>query len=215
MKTIGFDFNHGRLDTSVHPFCGGTKDDVRITTRYNDNDFISPAMAVCHETGHSMYEFQLPQDYKNQPVGQALGMSVHESQSLLVEMHACRSSGFMHILSKLVIEHLNGAQFDQKYSEENLYKHYTRVKPGFIRVDADEVTYPLHVILRYEIEKALINGEIEVKDLPSLWDEKMSLYLGLDSKGNFKDGIMQDIHWPKGLFGYFPAYALGSGQRSS
>ncbi|MCF6776812.1 carboxypeptidase M32 [Thiotrichales bacterium 19X7-9] len=208
MKVIGFDFNHGRLDTAVHPFCGGIKGDVRITTRYNEDEFISSLMAVCHETGHAMYELQLPQKWQYQPVGDALGMTVHESQSLLVEMHACRSMEFISILSDIVKETFN--YYDETFSKENLYRHYTEVKAGLIRVDADEVTYPLHVILRYELEKALINDEITVNDLVHLWDEKMQSYLSVDTKGNYKDGIMQDVHWPAGLFGYFPAYALGS-----
>ncbi|MCF6765328.1 carboxypeptidase M32 [Thiotrichales bacterium 19S3-7] len=208
MNLIGFNFDYGRLDTAVHPFCGGTKSDVRITTRYNENEFISSLMAVCHETGHAMYEQQLPNKWQYQPVGDALGMTVHESQSLLVEMHACRSIEFMEILSNLVKVSFNSQ--DEAFSKENLYHHYTKVTPGLIRVDADEVTYPLHVILRYELEKALINEEISINDLVPLWDEKMQQYLSLDTKGNYKDGIMQDVHWPAGLFGYFPAYALGS-----
>ena len=210
MGIIGFDFESGRLDASVHPFCGGNTDDVRITTRYSKTDFVSSAMAVCHEAGHAMYELQLPKKQKSQPVGQALGMSVHESQSLLVEMHACRSEGFMEIMSSLTHKYFSGNQQIDVFSSKNLYTYFTRVKPGLIRVGADEATYPLHVILRYEIEKALINDEITVKDLPRLWDEKMSYYLDLDTQHNYRDGVMQDVHWPAGLFGYFPAYALGA-----
>lgn len=210
MKIVGFDFEYGRLDTSDHPFCGGNKDDVRITTRYSKTDLLSSAMAVCHETGHAMYELQLPKQYKYQPVGQALGMSVHESQSLLVEMHACRNKGFIAIMSSLLHKHFANDQNMDIFSSKNLYTYLTQVKPGLIRVGADEVTYPLHVILRYEIEKALINDEITVKDLPKLWDEKMLYYLGVDTHGNYQDGVMQDVHWPAGLFGYFPAYALGA-----
>lgn len=212
MTIIGFDFNRGRLDTAVHPFCGGIKNDVRITTRYREDEFISSVMAVCHETGHAMYELQSPQKWQYQPVGDALGMTVHESQSLLVEMHACRSNEFMMVLSDLLIRYFGPCD---AFSSDNLYRYYTKVTPSLIRVDADEVTYPLHVILRYELEKALIHDEISPDDLPSLWDEKMKLYLELDTKGDYKNGVMQDVHWPSGLFGYFPSYALGSMLASS
>ncbi|MFZ9035435.1 MAG: carboxypeptidase M32 [Francisellaceae bacterium] len=207
MKVIGFDFKHGRLDVSHHPFCGGVAEDIRITTRYNTGSFVESVMGVCHETGHALYERGLPREYLTQPVGKALGMTVHESQSLLVEMHACRSREFVRLMSDFLKK-----QFGELdcLEVDNLYAHYTSVRPGLIRVDADEMTYPLHVILRYEIEKALFAGEIEVSDLPALWSEKMSSYLDIDTMGNYKDGVMQDVHWPMGAFGYFPAYALGS-----
>lgn len=207
MQTIGFDFNHGRLDISHHPFCGGVPQDVRVTTRYNENEFITSAMAICHETGHAMYEQGLPIKWIDQPVGAPLGMSIHESQSLLVEMQACRSREFMDFLSQHVMATF-GTQ--KEFTSENLYNLYTHVKRDYIRVDADEVTYPLHIILRYEIEKALFNDEIEIKDLPEIWDQKMQQYLGLSTKNNYKDGVMQDVHWPSGIFGYFPAYSLGA-----
>ncbi len=207
MQTLGFDFNHGRLDVSHHPFCGGVSQDVRITTRYNENEFISSAMAVCHETGHALYERGLPTDWLSQPVGKALGMAMHESQSLLMEMQACRSYEFMQYLSPLVKNHFG----DQpSFSAENLYRCYTHVEPGLIRVDADEVCYPLHVIMRYELEKQLIAGTITVKDLPELWDNMTQQFLGLSTKDNYRDGVMQDVHWPSGAFGYFPAYTMGA-----
>lgn len=207
MKAIGFDFNHGRLDVSHHPFCGGVPQDVRITTRYNEDEFITSAMAICHETGHARYEQGLPDKWKYQPVGQSLGMAVHESQSLLTEMQACRTKEFMEFLSPLLIEFFGD---NEVFSPKNLYCLNTRVKPGYIRVDADEITYPLHVIVRYEIEKKLFSNEIEVVDLPEIWDELMKKYLGLSTKDNFKNGVMQDVHWPSGIFGYFPAYTLGA-----
>ena len=207
MRSIGFDFNHGRIDTSHHPFCGGVPLDIRITTRYKENDFLSSAMAVCHETGHAMYERALPKAYQSQPVGKALGMTVHESQSLLIEKQACGSVEFMQILAKYAQQH-----FGQNKALEvnNLWHIVTQVKPGLIRTEADEVTYPLHVILRYEIEKLLFNGEISVDDLPDIWQQKMKEYFDIDTKGNNRDGVMQDIHWSSGDFGYFPSYALGS-----
>lgn len=207
MRAIGFDFNHGRLDVSHHPFCGGVPQDVRITTRYAENEFVSAAMGVCHETGHALYERGLPVDWLDQPVGEALGMAVHESQSLLIEMQACRSQEFIQFLSALVQEHF-GAR--REFAPENLYRHYTTVKPGLIRVDADEVCYPLHIILRYELEKQLISGKITCRDLPELWHEYMQNFFGLSTRDDNRNGVMQDVHWPSGAFGYFPAYTIGA-----
>ena len=207
MQQIGFDFDHGRLDVSHHPFCGGVSDDVRITTRYNKDEFVSAIMGICHETGHALYEQGLPMAWYGQPVGQALGMAMHESQSLLMEMQACRSEGFMHYLTPLLKQ-----TFPQLASLQvaELQALYLRVQPGLIRVDADEVTYPLHVILRYEIERDLFAGKLSIADLPQAWDEGMQSYLGLSTKDNYSDGVMQDVHWPAALFGYFPSYTLGA-----
>lgn len=207
MRSIGFDFNHGRLDVSHHPFCGGVSQDVRITTRYSEEEFFTAAMGVCHETGHALYERGLPEQWLDQPVGHALGMAVHESQSLLIEMQACRSHAFMQFLSPLLSQYF-GEQ--PGFTPDNLFKCYTQVKPGLIRVDADEVSYPLHIILRYNLEKKLIKGEIDVKDLPELWNDYMQKWLGLNTRGDYKNGVMQDVHWPTGAFGYFPAYTIGA-----
>ncbi|MCH9744597.1 MAG: carboxypeptidase M32 [Gammaproteobacteria bacterium] len=207
MKTIGFDFNHGRLDVSHHPFCGGVAQDVRITTRYNKHEFISSAMGTCHETGHACYEQGLPLQWLEQPVGMAQGIAMHESQSLLIEMQACRCPAFMQYLAPLLTEHFGP---HDAFTPDNLFRLYTAVKPGLIRVDADEVSYPLHVILRYELEKSLIEGDMTVADLPDAWNEKMQHYFNLSTAGNDKDGVMQDVHWPSAAFGYFPSYTLGS-----
>lgn len=207
MKHLGFDFDGGRLDVSVHPFCGGVPEDVRITTRYREDDFAQSLMGIVHETGHARYEQNLPRKTVDQPMGVARSMGIHESQSLSFEMQLGRSKPFLTLISPLVREHLG----DQPaFAADNLGKLYTRVKPGFIRVDADEACYPAHIILRYEIERALIDGEIEVEDIPALWDEKMMTYLGVDTQGNYQNGPMQDIHWPGGAFGYFPSYTLGA-----
>ncbi len=207
MQSLGFDFEHGRLDVSHHPFCGGVPEDVRITTRYNEQEFITAAMGICHETGHARYEQNLPTAWRDQPVGKALGMAVHESQSLLIEMYACRCPEFMHFLAPQLKNHFGD---DPSFNPDNLYKLYSRVKPGFIRVDADEVTYPLHVILRYELEQQLFNGQLTIDDLPDAWDQKMRDYFDLSTKGDYSNGVMQDVHWPAGIFGYFPAYTLGN-----
>lgn len=209
MQKLGFDFHHGRLDVSVHPFCGGVPSDVRITTRYDENDFSSALMGVIHETGHARYEQGLPQKWAGLPVGKARSMGLHESQSLFFEMQLARSETFIEILASTVAETFDRID-DPSLTAENLTLLNTRVSPGYIRVDADEVTYPAHVILRYEIERDLIEGNIEVADIPELWDRKMSEYLGLSTKSNFIDGCMQDIHWTFGSFGYFPSYTLGA-----
>ncbi len=206
MQHIGFDFAHGRLDISHHPFCGGVPEDVRITTRYNENEFISAMMGICHETGHACYEQGLPALWRAQPVGEALGMSVHESQSLLIEMQACRSAEFIEFLAPKITETFGP---DAAFDKNNLQNLYTQVKKGFIRVDADEVTYPLHVILRYELEQALFNNTVSIAELPEAWNDKMQTYLGLSTLGQDQNGVMQDVHWPSGAFGYFPAYTLG------
>lgn len=163
MKMLGFDFNGGRLDVSAHPFCGGVPEDVRITTRYDEDELLSALFGVIHETGHARYEQNLPRAWAGQPVALARSTAIHESQSLFFEMQLGRSEAFLkHLLPAVHARFGSQAAF----SEENFIAWNQRVKPGYIRVDADEVSYPAHVVLRYEIERALINGEIEVDDIP-------------------------------------------------
>ncbi|MBW3696909.1 carboxypeptidase M32 [Vibrio sp. T187] len=206
MKLLQFDFEHGRLDESVHPFCGGVPSDVRITTRYDENEFVQSLMGIVHETGHARYEQGLPKSLAGLPAGEARSMGIHESQSLFFEMQVGRSDPFIGHLARLAGQQFTGPEFEK----DNFQKIYTRVEKGFIRVDADELTYPAHVILRYEIERDLINGKIKHTDVPELWNQKMQQYLGLRTEGNFKNGCMQDIHWTDGAFGYFPSYTLGA-----
>ncbi len=211
MEIVGFDFRHGRLDKSHHPFCGGVPDDVRLTTRYNEEDFTESLMGVLHETGHAKYEQGLPRDWRTQPVGRARGMGIHESQSLFQEMQVCRSLPFLRFAAPIMRKHLhNDATPAGCWDAENLFRLNNRVKPDYIRVNADEATYPLHVILRYEMEKDLIEGKLQVADIPEVWDQKMQEYLGLSTRDNYKDGCMQDIHWTHGMMGYFPTYTLGA-----
>lgn len=234
MKLLQFDFNHGRLDESVHPFCGGVPSDVRITTRYSADEFEQSLMGIVHETGHARYEQGLPKSLSGLPSGEARSMGIHESQSLFFEMQVGRSKPFVNHLSNLASKHFTGHS-PELFTQDNFQKLYTRVEKGFIRVDADELTYPAHVILRYEIERDLINGKIKHTDVPELWNQKMQQYLGLSTEGNFtngcmqdihwtdsqcrmlttgkhnyRDGCMQDIHWCDGSFGYFPSYTLGA-----
>ena len=207
MKDFGFDFTRGRVDVSLHPFCGGGLNDVRITTRYDENDFTSSLMGVLHETGHAIYEHGLPESWSYQPVGSAWGMAMHESQSLLVEMQVCRSHSFMIYAAPIIKRAFSGS--GAAWEVDNLYRLYTRVNPGFIRVDADEVTYPAHIILRYRLERALISNDLLVADLPVAWNEGMASLLGI-TPPNDSLGCLQDIHWPSGSFGYFPTYTIGA-----
>lgn len=207
MQTLGFDFDGGRLDVSAHPFCGGVPEDVRITTRYDENELLSALFGIVHETGHARYEQNLPRSWPGQPVALARSTAIHESQSLFFEMQLGRSEAFLRRLQPAIVERFG---MQPAFEEQNFIAWNQRVKPGFIRVDADEVSYPAHVILRYEIERALIDGEIEVEDIPALWDEKMQAWLGISTAGNYRDGCMQDIHWTDGGFGYFPSYTLGA-----
>ncbi len=203
MEMLGFPMDAGRLDISTHPFCGGVKGDIRITARYMENDFSEGIYAVLHETGHALYEAALPEAWQYQPVGQARGMSLHESQSLFVEMQLGRSRAFCEPLAKLLAKH--GSRIDP----DLLYQHLTSVGRSFIRVDADEVTYPTHVILRYELEKQLLSRSLSVGDLPEAWAALQQELLGIRPTTP-AEGCLQDIHWPGGDFGYFPTYTLGA-----
>jgi carboxypeptidase Taq len=207
MRELGFDFEAGRLDESAHPFCGGVPEDVRLTTRFSEAGFLGSLMGTIHETGHARYEQNLPRDLLGQPVALARSMAIHESQSLSFEMQLGRHPAFVAWLAPRVAE-LLGPQ--PAFEPDNLYRLMTRVEPGLIRVDADEATYPAHVILRWEIERALIQGDLEADDIPAAWDARMAEWLDLDTRGNFTDGPLQDVHWPEGLFGYFPCYSLGA-----
>lgn len=207
MEILRFDFAHGRLDVSHHPFTGGVPDDVRITTRYKRDDFTSSVMAVIHETGHAQYERGLPGEWRGQPVGRAPGMTLHESQSLLFEMQAGRSDAFLRHAAPLFAGSL-GAE-GPAFEPGNLIRLYRRVARGLIRVDADEVTYPLHVLLRYDLERALVSGDLAVEELPSAWNDGMQRLLGVVPPDDAR-GVLQDIHWPSGSFGYFPTYTLGA-----
>jgi carboxypeptidase Taq len=204
---LGFDFESGRIDESTHPFSTGDRGDHRITSRYRGNDFIDALKATAHETGHAAYEGGLPQQWKHTPLGQARNMSIHESQSLFFEKQLFLTKPFLDFFTPTIHSHLEASR---NYSCMQIWLNSIKVSPSYIRVEADELCYPLHVILRYEIEAALINGTMEAADLPEVWDDKMQNYLGLSTAGNYRDGCLQDIHWTDGSFGYFPAYTLGA-----
>ncbi len=206
-EAVGLDFASARLDESLHPFSGGIPDDSRITTRYDESDFTLALMGVLHETGHAMYKRARPLAWRRQPVGEARGMIVHESQSLLIEMQVCRSRGFLNWAAPVMREAFQGK--GEGWDAENLYRLATQVTRGFIRVDADEVTYPAHVILRYRLEKAMLADDLAIVDLPAAWNEGMRELLGVEPPDD-RLGCLQDIHWYDGAWGYFPTYTLGA-----
>lgn len=207
LKTLGFPFDRGRLDESEHPFTEGVPGDIRVTTRFDTSDPFSGLLGAVHETGHAMYDLGLPVEWRDQPVGRDRGMALEESQSLLFEMNLCRSRSFVKYLRPLLekILNVNGAE----WTEENLYRHLTRVRRSLIRMDADELTYPAHVMLRYELEKKILDGALPIADIPEAWSANLEQRLGLRPSSDV-DGCLQDIHWAVGYFGYFPSYALGA-----
>ncbi len=205
---MGFAFDQGRMDVSVHPFCGGGHPtDVRITTRYRDSDFIESLYAVIHETGHGLYEQGRMKEGRDLPVSEALTMGIHESQSLFWERMIAQNLAFcthyMETIRATFPENLKGL------SQNSLYEAINTCNPSFIRVEADELTYPLHVILRFEIERGLFDGSVSVDELPELWNSKMIEYLGVQPLTDTL-GVLQDVHWSGGAFGYFPSYTLGA-----
>lgn len=206
-ERLGLDFAHARLDRSAHPFSGGTPTDVRITSRYDEADFTQAVLAVVHETGHALYERGLPAGWARQPVGEAAGMAAHESQSLIVEMQACRSDAFLCWLGPEL--HATFGGDPAPYEPGNLARLWRRIERGFIRVDADEMTYPAHVILRFRLEQAMVTGALSVADLPGAWNEGFRALLGMTPPDD-RRGCLQDIHWYDGAFGYFPSYTLGA-----
>lgn len=207
LKIMGYDFEAGRLDVSTHPFTinFGNKD-VRITTRYLENEFRSALFSCIHEGGHAIYEQDIPDELNGTMLGTGASMGIHESQSRFYENIVGRSKEFW---SHFYGEVINRFPQFEGVSLEDFYKGINVVEPSLIRVEADELTYSLHIIIRYEIEKALINGEFQVKDLPRIWNEKYKEYLGVEPKCD-AEGVLQDMHWSGGSFGYFPSYALGN-----
>ncbi|SHF55652.1 carboxypeptidase M32 [Ornithinibacillus halophilus] len=207
LKRMGYDFEAGRLDDTIHPFAISLNpNDVRITTRYDEKDFRMAVFGTIHEGGHALYEQNISEKLVNTPLATGTSMGIHESQSLFWENFLGRNEAFWNSHYDLFKKYAP-KQFE-KVSLEDFYQAVNEVKPSFIRIEADELTYCLHIMVRYELEKALINGEIEVKDLPQLWNEKMEEYLGITPPSD-REGVLQDIHWAGGDFGYFPSYALG------
>ncbi len=208
-EALNFDFSSGRSDVSVHPFCTtiGGCGDVRITTRYDERFLPAALFGTMHEVGHALYEQGLPHDHAFTPMGEAVCLGIHESQSRMWENLVGRSKAFWtchwNELRKVFPEALEGVSVD------GFYRAINAVRPSFIRVEADELTYNLHIVLRFEIERGLFNGTLCTRDVPAAWNEAMNRTLGITPPDD-KEGCLQDIHWSMGAFGYFPTYALGN-----
>lgn len=208
LETLGYPLGiRGRLDISAHPF---TIDmgihDVRITTRYEGVDFKRTLFAVIHEFGHALYQLQIDPALAYTPIGDGVSLGIHEGQSRFWENIVGRSKEFSELVYPVLKEHLN---FVAKYTPEDIYYYFNTVRPSLIRVDADEVTYNMHIVLRAEIEKLAISGEIKASEIPEYWDRMMEELLGIKPK-TYSEGVLQDIHWSMGSIGYFPTYTLGN-----
>lgn len=205
---IGYDFGTGRLDITTHPFCTTIgPGDVRITTRYNPNRLNDGLFGVLHEAGHGIYEQNLPKDQFGLPTSEACSLGIHESQSRMWENLVGRSKAFWEHLFPAAVKAFPGAL--SKVSLDEFYFAINDVRPSFIRVEADEVTYNLHIMLRFEMELAMIRGDLKAEDVPAVWNEKFKDYFGLEVPDD-RMGCLQDVHWSAGLMGYFPTYALGN-----
>ena len=202
IRDLGFDFEKGRLDKSAHPFTEGGVNDVRMTTQIEPHQPLHSLLSAIHECGHALYDLHLPPDWHTQPVGAALGMSVHEGVALFYEMTVARSTYFAHYL------HQQCQSIGLSTTVDNIRIPLLKVNPGAIRIQADEVTYLAHLIIRYRIETKLLEGSLEIESIPTFWNEQMHNLLGITPK-DYAEGCLQDIHWALGLFGYFPCYAIG------
>ncbi|CAI48563.1 metal-dependent carboxypeptidase [Natronomonas pharaonis DSM 2160] len=205
LETLGYDFEHGRLDTAPHPFSTGTQFDARVTTRFDESEPLDSLASTIHEFGHATYTLGLPRDAYGSPLGEHRGLSVHESQSRLFENHVGRSKPFW----ELFVDRFND-HHDTELTPQQAYEAANRVyDDNLIRVEADELTYHLHIVLRFEIERELLAGDLDVEEVPAAWNDRMESYLGVRPETD-AEGCLQDIHWSHGSFGYFPTYSLGS-----
>jgi len=208
IRRLNFDFTAGRQDISEHPFSVSfNRNDVRITTRIDENDFGNMTWSCIHETGHALYEQGLREEQYGLPLGEPCSYSIHESQSRLWENNVGRSKKFWHFFYPILQNHFPG-QF-QHVTIQEFYKGINQVRPSLVRTEADEVTYHFHVYIRYQLEKQLLDGSISTSDIPAYWNELYKKYLNVDVP-NDKKGCLQDVHWSHGSFGYFPTYSLGS-----
>ena len=200
---MGFNFNNGRIDTSIHPFCGGSVEDVRMTHGYTGNNFISSLYAVIHETGHGLYAQNLPMGWYYQSVGEACGCAAHEASALLHEFFIGKSKYLLGRINTIISKYM------AKYSKAALLSEVKKLQLNNpIRIDADIITYPLHVILRYELEKLLFNDKLQIEDIPDYWKQMHEELLGFKLRSD-SEGCLQDIHWYQGSLGYFPSYGIG------
>ncbi len=205
---IGFDFQAGRLDVTDHPFCAGLgPGDVRLTTRYDEHAFSDGFFSILHEAGHGIYDQGLPREFFGLPTGEYVSLGIHESQSRMWENQVGRSRAFWEHFFPQAKQAFPAALEDVALAD--FYPAINASQPSLIRVEADEVTYNLHILIRFELEKSLLEDELQVAELPAAWQEKYRKYLGVVSP-TYADGVLQDVHWSAGLFGYFPTYALGN-----
>jgi len=206
-QAMGFDFDSGRIDTTTHPFCSGMgPNDCRLTTRYNEQDFTQSLYGIMHEAGHGLYDQGLPKEHYGTPLGKDVSLGIHESQSRLWENHVGRSEAFWQHWYPIACKHFPDLR---RLTPEQITGAVNQVQPSFIRVEADQVTYDLHIILRFEIELKLIERQLAVADVPAYWNEQFEKSFGLKVPDD-AHGCLQDIHWSIGLFGYFPTYSLGN-----
>jgi len=207
LDELGYDWEHGRLDTAPHPFSSGTQFDARVTTRFDESEPLGALLSTIHEFGHARYTQGLPQDQYGTPLGNSRDLTVHESQSRFWENHVGRTENFCERLVPLVQEHLPDTD---DLTTQELFEALNEVyEDNLIRVEADELTYHLHIVARYEIEREMIAGDLAIEDVPQVWDDTYEEYLGIRPE-NDAEGCLQDIHWSHGSFGYFPTYSLGS-----
>ncbi|PSP56324.1 carboxypeptidase [Halobacteriales archaeon QS_1_67_19] len=208
LDTLGYDWEHGRLDTAPHPFSSGTQFDARVTTRFSEDEPLGALMATVHEFGHATYTLGLPREAYGTPLGESRDMTVHESQSRLWENHVGRSEPFWERFLPTVRD-----RFPEKLADASVRDVYEAAnevyEDNLIRVEADELTYHMHIVVRFEIERDLIRGDLDVEDVPEVWNDKYEEYLGIRPDTD-AEGCLQDIHWSHGDFGYFPTYSLGS-----
>ena len=207
LKALGFPFERGRFDDAERRFTEGVPGDIRITTRFEAADPFAGLLGALHEAGQALYDLGLPPEWRDQPVGQDRGMALEESQSLLLEMIVGRSRSFVTYLRPLLERHYGAS--GPEWSEENVYRRLNTVSRGPVRMDADELTYQAHVIVRYELEQRLLSGDLAVGDLPAAWNELMDRRMGICPASD-NDGCLQDVHWALGSFGYFPSYGIGA-----
>ncbi|HEX9749851.1 MAG TPA: carboxypeptidase M32 [candidate division Zixibacteria bacterium] len=207
-KAIGFDFERGRLDVTVHPFCTGIgPGDTRITTRYHETNFTGSFFGILHESGHGIYDQGLNRQEFGNPLGDAISLGIHESQSRMWENQVGRSRAFWEYFYPTAQKHFPEALGN--VSLDAFYFAINDVRPSFIRTESDEATYNLHIMLRFEMERAIFSGDLTVDDVPAVWNEKFTSYFGITPSKD-SDGCLQDVHWSAGLIGYFPTYTLGN-----
>lgn len=206
-EQIGYDFSKGRLDETIHPFMLDlNRNDARITVRWNEQDFSMAVFGGIHEAGHGIYEQNIDPKYDYTPLSTGASMGIHESQSLFNEIIIGSNKQFWQKQYPFFQECTEGTFDDIDF--ETFYKALKETKASFIRIESDSLTYPLHIIIRYEIEKMIFNDEVAIEELPKIWNDKYEEYLGIRPENDL-EGILQDVHWSAGSFGYFPSYALG------